>query len=425
MKAITVLVALQLLIFSMIAEVRAQTVEIRGSLRGWLRGFSASPNEIDLAQTRLKLELLSAPGKNIAFLARSYFTHHGLTQSSGNGGSRVDVNLQEAYIDYYSDLLSVRFGRQIMAWGKADEINPTDILNPQDMSNILEDKIIRKTGLFAVKANWLFNDFNLETIWKPLFKPMTLPAPGSRWGLFPMTTGTQPPPEILPGHELDETEWAVKLSRTISMFDISVSWFDGWDNIPTTATLPDSSGELEPHHLLFHRTRMIGAEFAGSIGSVGIWNETAYFSTSDHEGKDPLVKNPYIQTVIGSDYTFGCGLKVNIQFVQEFLLMIDNDAERDAEEAVISKLGIGMPLQQALTGRIAMPFGFGETHSVELFGIYDIKENGLMLGPRLMLSPEEAVKLEVGAVILGGDDGSMFGRMDGNDNLYVKFTYSF
>ena len=155
MKAITVLVTLQLLIFSMIAEVRAQTVEIRGSLRGWLRGFSASPNKIDLAQTRLKLELLSAPGKNIAFLARSYFTHHGLTQSSGNGGSGVDVNLQEAYIDYYSDLLSVRFGRQIMAWGKADEINPTDILNPQDMSNILEDKIIRKTGLFAVKANWL------------------------------------------------------------------------------------------------------------------------------------------------------------------------------------------------------------------------------------------------------------------------------
>ena len=59
-------------------------------------------------------------------------------------------------MDYYTDFVDIRFGKQLISWGKADEINPTDILNPQILSNITEDKIIRKIGLLSLKTDWKF-----------------------------------------------------------------------------------------------------------------------------------------------------------------------------------------------------------------------------------------------------------------------------
>jgi hypothetical protein len=129
--------------------------------------------------------------------------------------------------------------------------------------------------------------------------------------------------------------------------------------------------------------------------------------------------------VVGSDYTFTSGLRVNVQYFREFLTGIDGDAEELAERATISKLGIGLPLRQALTTRLALPFGLGESHSVELFGIFDLKDRGMMVGPKLVLSPESAFKVELGAMVLSGDEGSLFQRLERNDNGYVRLTYSF
>ena len=419
LKRFLIIQAVVLLLSGSATIVKGQTYELRGSLRGWLQAFTHSPNSIDISQSRLKLDLLSTLRRNSAFFMQSYFTH-----DARSGVSEWD--LKQAYIDCYTGWMQLRFGRQIMAWGKADELNPTDILNPQNLSNILEDKMVRKIGLFAVKVNWLFYGFQLETVWKPEFKPMQLPEPDSRWGFFSLPGVTTLPPPVLPGDDLDKTEWALKLSRTVSMFDLAISWFDGWDNIFTPVFVPDTAaGGLRLDRLIFHRTRMLGAEFAGSVGSVGIWGEGAYFLTEDHRGNDPEVKNPYVQFVIGADYTFSGSVKLNVQYLKEILTKIDDAAERNAEEKMISKLGVGMPLRQALTARVEKRFGSGEAQAVEVFIIYDLDEKGYLLGPRLILSPEDAVKFEICAAVFGGDCGSLFGNFTKNDALYVKCTYSF
>ena len=213
-----------------ISEITAQTYELRGSLRGWVRGFTHSPYEIDLTESRLKLELLSTWGENTAFHTRTFLTHN------DNDNSGVKIDLKQAYIDYYTDLVNIRIGKQIMTWGKADEINPTDVLNPQSLSNILEDKIDRKIGLFALKSNLFFWDYNLEIIWKPEFKPIQLPNIGSSWDFSGASVNPMLPPYVYPvddypGNGIDETEWAFSLSKTISMYDFSLHWFDGWENI--------------------------------------------------------------------------------------------------------------------------------------------------------------------------------------------------
>lgn len=399
--------------------VNAQTYEFRGNLRQWIKTFNQSSQATDLMETRLKLEMLSTLGRKTAFRAVNYYVYNGLQKTS-------DWSFQEAYIDYYSRTLDIRFGKQVIAWGKADEINPTDILNPQNLTNITEDKNIRKIGLMSLKTVWKFYDFELEGIWKPEFEAIQLPPANSPWAFFSIPGLAELPPPVYPENKLENTEWALKLLRTISAYDFSISYFDGWDNIFTpNLVFNPSLQRMELENLIFNRTQMFGADFAGSIRSVGVWGECAYFRTEDSDGTDPIIKNPYIQFVVGGDYTFGYNIKANVQYFQEYITKIDDDKEQKSEEAIISKLGIGIPLQQATSVRIQKPFGAGDVHQIELFGFYDIKHEGMMLQPRLILSPEDAFKLELGMVIYEGDEESIFGRFDDNDEVYLKCTYSF
>ena len=418
MKYLCTLLVSLLITALLSAQVQSQTWEMRGNLRGWVRGFTAEPNEIDLTQTRLKLELLSGFGEHAAFFSRLHLTH------DSKMDDEITWDLKQAYIDYYTDWLTLRFGRQIIAWGKADEINPTDILNPQDLSNFLEDKIDRKIGLFTVKADWLFYGFELQTIWKPEYEMMKFADQDSHWGLMPSNARLM----VVPNYSnlnLDQTDWAVKLSKSFGMYDFSLSYANALEFIPTPHYVPDTTGSASflPADIL--RSDMIGLDFAGSIATVGLWGEAGYFITDDVDGDNALVKNPYVQFVLGSDYTFPHSIKINVQYFQEYITQIDNDYEEKSEEALFSKLGIMIPLKQAVTTRIGKAFGPGEAHAVEIFGIYDLKDEGYMVGPKLTLSPQDAVKFEFGAGIFGGKKAALFGRFKDNDVVYVKGIFSF
>lgn len=396
-----------------------KTYELRGSLRGLAKVFSESPNGIDLLETRLKLELVSPPGKKTAFHALGYAVYQ-------NPQNQLTFNLQEAYVDYYTKYIDFRFGQQTNAWGKADELNPTDVLNPQDLSNITEDKGIRKIGLFQTKADIKLYDFVLTAIWKPVFEYMQVPDLDSRWAFFSIPNVTTLPTPIYPENKFKNTEWALKLARTISSVDVSLSYFDGWDNIFTPKMAVDTTTH-KPYlkELVTNRTKMFGADFATSIASVGFWGEGAYFLTEDKDGVDPLSKNPYFQVVVGADYQFNNNYKLNIQYFQEFVTKTDNDLEKTTEEKMMSKLGIGLPLKQALTCRFEKKFGQAEEYKLELFGIYDLKYNGILFTPKFFYSPEDGFNIELGYNLFAGDEDSFWTQFQHNDEVYLKCTYSF
>lgn len=392
---------------------------LNGNLREWVGAFVQTPVELGVVESRMKLELSSMTGEFSSVKVSSYYIYDGLKR---NG----IFELPEAYFNYYSDLVEVRFGRQIITWGKADELNPTDVLCPQNLTNILEDKGIRKIGQIFLNTDWTIEEFTITAIWKLEFDNIKIPALDSRWAFFSIPGITLLPDPIFPNSELKNTEWAFKLSRTIDRFDFSVSWFDGWDNIFTPVIkFNPSTQRPELDKLIFHRTKMLGADFATAFGPAGLWGEGAYFFTEDIDGVNPNIKNPYIQFVLGADYDFGDALKINFQFFQQVNTMIDNDEEEAIEEGNISKLGIGLPIQQAISCRIEKKFGIGEAHKVELLSLFDTKQSGLMLQPKFTYSIEDVFSVELGAAIYGGESESLFGRYEDNDIVYVKGTYSF
>ncbi|MFC1555349.1 hypothetical protein ACFL7D_12010 [candidate division KSB1 bacterium] len=399
------------------SPVFAQNYDLRGNVRSWIKNYTHDPQDQGLMETKVKLELLSAFGENSAFRVKSYYTYDGLTKVS-------DWNFQEAYIDLYYDWMDLRIGKQLIAWGKADELNPTDILNPQDLSNLTEEKHIRKIGLTMIKSRFFIGDNTLTLVWKPEFDHNRFAFDNPRLSVIPLAAFSSVAPN-LPENEIDKTEWAVKWERTFGYVDVSASYFDGWDNIFTPVFSYDLWGAPHLDGLVFSRTKMYAADFAGSFSSVGLWGEAAYFHTSDSEGIDPFVKNPYFQMVLGTDYNFANGIKINFQYFSEFLTKVDNQVEREMEEAIISRLGLGLPIRKAVSSRIGKNFGESEQHSLEIMSIFDVEDSGYLLQPKIKYSPEDALVFEIGFAVFGGEIGSLFGRFGKNDEVYLKTTYSF
>jgi hypothetical protein len=92
---------------------------------------------------------------------------------------RIDV--PELYVevsDLVLDGFNLRVGQQIVSWGVADQFNPTNLLNSDDLIDPL--LFGKQLGNFMVKADyWVTDDYSISAVLVPLFRPARLPTTAS------------------------------------------------------------------------------------------------------------------------------------------------------------------------------------------------------------------------------------------------------
>lgn len=230
---------------------------------------------------------------------------------------RIDVG--EVYLSlsalFFQDL-DVRFGRQRIAWGRADKFNPTDNLNPDDFSDLLD--FGAKLPSEAIQANYYLGDFTFTGVYIPFFKPSLLPKTDFRALFenqfdefksdFTIDTGDADLDNVLNlmmGPMMDQAELgeldlrtrlpkktlansmaAFKTAYSVGGFDMSVSYLYGRDDIPVPRTITMSADATNLDSVdveviqEYPRLHVIGADFAGALSflwDVGVWAEGAYF----------------------------------------------------------------------------------------------------------------------------------------------------
>ncbi|MFQ5637896.1 MAG: DUF1302 family protein [bacterium] len=373
----------------------------------------------------VQLELRSSLGEQSAIFSAIEF------REDQSDPSRSRIYLDETYIDLYLGNFDFRFGKQIIVWGKADAINPTDNLTPWDFSDYL-DTDDERIGVVALKANYYVGDWTFEGILAPTFTHSVLPSQNSRW--FPDFPTEVPNPmfpqagppmlkasfefldAIVPDEGIANAQYAAKLSTTLSGWDISASYFSGWDDLPTfhqTQLLRSDSLSItiQPR---YHRLKAVGADFSTAIGKWGLRGEAAYFITEDAPGVD----DSYFQYVLGIDRTFSDfigdhNLFVLAQWVQELPQV--KPAGRSSELKHI--------FQKSMTAR--MEYELSNFSKVSLEGVVNMKNKDYYLRPEFSYEIADGVKLNVSADILGGHRNSFFGAFRDNKRVQVKVKYSF
>ena len=169
------------------------------------------------------------------------------TESMVSDDGRLALKLKEAYFDYNGSWWSLRAGRQIAAWGKADGIQIADILCPQDSSVLLAtDYKETRLGIDALRLSLNGNAASLDAYWIPFFTPSTLPLAGGNplhAVLFPSSASVDSEtiaisaPESMsdletPEKKLSNSEYALRLTAYLSALDLSLYGFYGWDDLP-------------------------------------------------------------------------------------------------------------------------------------------------------------------------------------------------
>ncbi|MEW6515352.1 MAG: DUF1302 family protein [candidate division FCPU426 bacterium] len=360
-----------------------------------------------------------------------------------------DVDLREAYLDVrglLTDGLRLKLGRQRIAWGRGDKINPTDNINPNDLEDLWDYG--RHLGSDALVLSYAMGETTLTAVWVPFFTPAVLPAGAWRQALMP----DQALPEalaqtpvtdrvLLPPADLSSgSSAAVKLSGNLAGYDLSLSYLYGRDDLPLVKTVHIASGLTGftgvTADLVYPRRHIIGLDAAGAIGDVGCWAEAAViFPEAVMLAFDPdpatrmlmaaysfsfpeqaaLEAKPYVRYLLGADYTFPGGVYVNVQYLHGFVHERSGGAlgnfvfmnlDWDAVPDVLKLTPVGGGL---------------EIRDVERFWDH----YSFVAMPQAEYKPFDNVSLLLGARWIWGAPGTIFGQAADLDEVFLKAKYSF
>jgi hypothetical protein len=348
----------------------------------------------------------------------------------------VTSELREGYFEVARSRWELRFGRQIIPWGRADEINPTDVISPKNYTLLLpEGQPAYRGGVNALRLD-TFLPWRLRAIavYVPFFEQSIIP-------LSDLPEGARLE-ERLPPIRFENGSAGVKLDRSGGTVDASLAYYYGYNLVPEVhvdraSADPDTGALSADVSLRHHRQHMIGADFATAQGRYGYRGEVAWVQTGNPNGRrvDEIV--PYLAYVLGIERSFGESFSVILQYVGRFVPeRVDPAQALTNPNPVLAQTNflasratmvIGQQLdtvQNGWSARIDKKF-WNDTFDCELLGVHYFERNDFFLRPRLTYDWTDSWKTSVGGEVFHGPKNSTFGRVQKNTGAFVEMKYSF
>ena len=284
------------------------------------------------------------------------------------------LQLREAYFDWRGEKLALRVGRQISAWGKADEVQIVDILCPQDVSSsLVNDYQDNRLGIDAVRLSYITDSTQTDFYWIPFFTPSTLPlAKGNPLNEVMFGDYDDVPDSYndfdRPDRDFSSCEYAARFSAYMSAFDFSLYGFYGWDDLPFV------TDDLE---FKYKRMAMVGADAAIPAGDFIFRLEAAFFPQRYLQSSEGGTRQSnQIMALGGFDWTPSGGWTITAQYVADIVAGSDSALERHAYEhkATLSVDKSLMNETLTLSGSFAMDLRYFST-STELSAEYKLTDS--------------------------------------------------
>lgn len=324
--------------------------------------------------------------------------------------------LWEGYLNYYLSGLNLRVGKQIIRWGKGDEINPTDNFTPEDTTEFVNlDRADRKLPLWMFRADYGYQTFQIKSIWIPIFEPHRMPPAGSDWEPSAYRTLRNNPPFFRvhdprkPEETLDNSIVAAKVIANLQDVDLSLSYAYHFQQLPTLHIDPTRRVVEQT----YERRQTVGSDMETNFGAIGARGEFAYtFDETFYSAQVPgkLIQSDVLRGVAGIDYSRSDSY-ANIQYYGVYICNDDSEiSEPRYTDHLILKLSRKMIRDRLfLEGRMWLAL-----HSGDLF--YKLQA---------MYKIHDKVAMTVGYDDFQGEPGGLFGQFENNDQFYLKIKLTF
>ena len=398
-------------------------------------------------------------------------------------GKAFQIEVDEAYGEYIQDLFELKCGIQKVQWGKLDELNPVDNINPQDFSKfVLYKRVDRSIGIPMVKLDaypplW---DLTVEAVWVPFFVPYRMARPGERWfppvfyvdpvidvqypgipGVIPVEIHEQVPEAALPPRTFENSEVALRISKTIQNVDVAFSYFhgydtytpvyrgEGWLDVSLDGFTPKVSYTID---LLpqFDRIHVWGLELSAAIGEFTVRSEWAYFKGSYHsvslesdklmESIDypsvgeiaslmvrNLLENGELRAVMRLDPEIALkrdsirgGVGVDYIWKDHLLtaqILVDHIRNWDPR-LLLDEFDVFASVDFRLSF-------MDDTLNLDLAGMYNFTQESVLLSPEIAYKITSSVKGTLRGIYIDGPRQSLIGQYKDNDQIQLRIRYSF
>ncbi len=320
-----------------------------------------------------------------------------------------EVELGEFYLHGpLTENLDLKVGRQIVVWGKSDNIRITDILNPLDLRypGMLDIRYLR-LPVTMTKLDYFVGDWSISTmmIHEPRFDKYTL----YNGEFYP---ANQPAPVANePGWSWDNQQYALSANGIFSGWDLS---FYAASVFQEQAYL-DSSTSGTPSRK-WERTTMFGSAVNIALGNwllkgeVAFWNSLRYSTTTDEKSRFDFLAGVEYSGFNETTISF----ELADRHILDYDLILENAPDYQKEDW----------LQYVL--RFVRNFRNDTVHFTVLlssFGLFS--EDGGFERIQLEYDLSDSISVMGGVVFYEGGDHPGFRTVEDNDRLIFELKYRF
>ena len=374
------------------------------------RGFSRLKGEL-----QLELGAKLSQGWRIFVSGKTYYD--GMYQLRGRDEYTDDLldeaeaglDLRDTYLQgSLTKALDTKLGRQIVVWGKSDNIRVTDVLNPLELQEIgLTDIEDLRLPVTMAKFDYYAGDWGLSTIAIPEIRFHELPPFGSDF--YPSTSPL--PSEEIPATSLENIEYAFAASGVFSGWDLAFYYADFFDRESYLAQNAD--GTMKRKHA---RLNMFGAAYNWARGNWLLKAEAAYFDGF----KFFLLPETYsrIDALFGLEYSGFSNSTLSLEAANRHLNSFDEILEQSPDYAQEDEF------QSAV--RVERNF-WNETLTLTLLAnIYGLAgEDGSLGRLSLQYDLTDAFSLTGTVALYQSGDLQQFQEIGENDRLFFEAKYHF
>ncbi len=288
-----------------------------------------------------------------------------------------EIELREAYLlGSITKNIDIKIGRQIVVWGKSDNIRVTDVINPLDIREpAMTDIEDLRLPLTMTRIDYYVGDFNISAMAIHEIRFNKTPVFGHDFYPFPIA-GL---PEDKPDSTLENTEFAIAINGIFSGWDFSAYYADYYND---EARVEAINGYSFPVFKLTHdRLQMIGTTANIALGNWLLKGEAAWihgFEFANTPGK----KYDRVDILAGFEYSGFSETTISLEAVNRHITEFKSILKQSPDPATENQFQSALRFTRTFVNEtitltvLASMFGLkGEDGAFERYTIeYDVND---------------------------------------------------
>jgi hypothetical protein len=387
------------------------------------------PHEAEGRQTTSELRVrIFAEGKHDVgehFRLNASAHVDGLVAHRGESGTVTDAVIRplDLFAEWSHPRFDLRAGASRVVWGRLDEFQPTDVVNPIDLTKfLLEGRSESRLSVAVIRGRvFVTSSATLEAVLVPSFRAARFDQLDEETSPFNVGTGDGATglSRTLVREEPDlawrNMQGGARFTSTTSRVDWGVSAYRGFRSFPIVTVLASPAGLNVAE--TFPRFTMIGGDFETVRGPWGVRGEVAAFVDDELQAMTVPrgVSGESVDAGIGvdrraGDYRVAANVLWSWRSADEITAPIPDESLRGSDVTLV----------------VAADRSFArESRTLRVFGVYDPADATAFGRAIAAVSVRDNVWLEASGGVFTGSSADVIGRLSRRDFLYGRLKVFF